>query len=334
MTMDQPGPSVTRTFLSAPSLACDLSWVLTVAQQPSRRPSFPFVSELLEGREALVRRVRAFWAGCSPETCFHEMQVLAHHAGALGETSPEALWDALEGALATVPTDIGLESETPEDRAVFLRRLQLLKDSPSLFGSYRELLREVWEPIDEIWQPAIPMLKESGSQVVAELEAGRGIGEVVGECCETFTAMLPDITRRVDAGHPFLVVPCLFFGRALYLEFPGLTVVGSGPKRHDVAARARTESLARRLKTVADPTRLALLHYLAATPSTVGDLASSFGLAQPTVSMHMKSLRASGLVRAERQAGRVQLSADPRAVEILVDELRKVLVQGPAPVTA
>ena len=38
---------------------------------------------------------------------------------------------------------------------------------------------------------------------------------------------------------------------------------------------ARTESLARRLKTVADPTRLALLHYLAGTPSTVGDLVTA-----------------------------------------------------------
>jgi DNA-binding transcriptional ArsR family regulator len=126
------------------------------------------------------------------------------------------------------------------------------------------------------------------------------------------------------------VIPCLFFGKGLYLEFPGLTVVGSGFRRDDAAARARTESLARRLKTVADPTRLALLHYLAATPSTVGDLATSFGLAQPTVSMHMKSLRGSGLVRSERKGGRVQLSADPEAVETLLEELRAVVVQSGA----
>ena len=76
---------------------------------------------------------------------------------------------------------------------------------------------------------------------------------------------------------------------------------------------------------MADPTRLALLHYLAGTPSTVGDLATSFGLAQPTVSMHMKSLRESGLVRSERKDGRVQLSADPGAVASMVDELRGVV---------
>ena len=65
----------------------------------------------------------------------------------------------------------------------------------------------------------------------------------------------------------------------------------------DVVARARTESVARRLKAVADPTRLAILHSLATAPSTVGELAVLFRIAQPTVSMHVKVLRESGLVQ-------------------------------------
>jgi ArsR family transcriptional regulator len=73
---------------------------------------------------------------------------------------------------------------------------------------------------------------------------------------------------------------------------------------------------------------LALLHFLASAPSTVSDLAHSFDLAQPTVSMHIKSLREAGLVRADRQGGKMQLSADPDAVERLLSELRAVVVQG------
>jgi DNA-binding transcriptional ArsR family regulator len=329
MTSDEPLiPPRKRTLLSAPSLATDLSWVLSVAMRPDWRPKFPMVAELLARREELSERVRTFWSDADPEVCFTEMQVLAHHAGALEETSPAALWKALDGAIATVPTDIGLESETPEDRVIILRRLERLKESPTLFGSYMDLLREVWEPIDEIWQASLPMLREAGSQVVAELEGGRSLGDLMGESCEIFNAMLSDISQRIDSGYPLLVVPCLFFGKSLYLEFPGLTLVGSGFKRNDAAARARTESLARRLKTVADPTRLALLHYLAGTPSTVGDLAISFGLAQPTVSMHMKTLRESGLVRSERRDGRVRLSADPDAVETMLNELRGVVIQN------
>ena len=327
MTMNEPvAESQRRTLHSAPSLAMDLSWVISVAVRPQWRPKFPAVFEHLAGREDLVERVRSFWSDCDHDTCFTEMQVLAHHAGALEETSPPALWAALEGAISTVPTDLALESESPEDRLVFLGRLARLKESPTLFRSYLDLLREVWEPIDGIWQPALPMLRQAGRQVVAEMEGGRTLTDVTrGESCEIFKARLGDITQRIDSGYPLLVVPCLFFGNSLYLEFPGLTLIGCGVKRNDAAARARTESLARRLKTVADPTRLALLHYLSETPSTVGDLATSFGLAQPTISMHMKSLRESGLVRSERKDGRMHLSADPGAVARLVDELRGVV---------
>jgi len=329
MTIDETtAPPRKRTLLSAPSLACDLSWILAVAVRPHWRPKFPMVREHLVGREELSERIRTFWSDADHETCFTEMQILAHHAGALEETSPEALWEALEGAILTVPTDLGLESESAEDRVIFLHRLERLKESPALFRSYMDLLREVWGPVDEMWQARLPLLKEAGRKVVAELESGRTLGDVMSKTCETFTSMLGDITERIDSGYPLLVVPCLFFGKSLYLEFPGLTVVGSGFQRNDAAARARTESLARQLKTVADPTRLALLHYLADTPSTVGDLAASFGLAQPTVSMHMKTLRESGLVRSERKDGRMRLSADPDAVETMLDELRGVVVQA------
>src|ERR1039458_363894 len=168
MTIDEPtAPPRKRTLLSAPSLACDLSWILSVAMRPHWRPKFPMVREYLVRREELSERVRTFWSDADHETCFTEMQILAHHAGALDETSPAALWDALERAVSTVPTDLGLESETAEDRAIFLHRLEKLKASPALFRSYMDLLREVWEPVDEMWQSRLPMLREAGWQVAA-----------------------------------------------------------------------------------------------------------------------------------------------------------------------
>ena len=81
------------------------------------------------------------------------------------------------------------------------------------------------------------------------------------------------------------------------------------------------------MKAVADPTRLALLHSLATAPSTVGDLAVLFRLAQPTVSMHVKVLRENGLVRSERKGGRLRLSADPAAMEALLADLRGAVLQ-------
>jgi len=334
MTMEEAATRpASRTYLSGPSLACDLTWILWVALKPEWRDNHPLASQILEQRDDVVDRIRAFWADTGPGICFTEVQILAHQAGALGETSPGALWAALESAVATVPTDLGLESESAEDRAVFLRRLERLKSSPTLVRSYLDLLRQVWDLVDDVWQEARPRLEEAGRRVVRQLEAGRGLGELVGDNCEAFRSWLPGINARIESGQPLLVVPCLFFGKSLYLEFPGLTLVGSGFERNDAEARARTEALARRLKTVADPTRLALLHYLAITPSTVGELATSFGLAQPTVSMHAKALRESGLVRAARQDGRLRLSADPEALENLLGELRGVVVQAGAGVT-
>lgn len=139
---------------------------------------------------------------------------------------------------------------------------------------------------------------------------------------------MPEILANVEAGVPLLFVPCLFFGSSMYIEMSGLIVIGIGVGHDDVVARARTESVARRLKAVADPTRLALLHSLASAPSTVGELAMLFRLAQPTVSMHVKVLRQNGLVRAERQDGRLRLSADAAAVELLLEELRQAVLRG------
>jgi ArsR family transcriptional regulator len=280
------------------------------------------------GREELAERVSDFWTDGRPETCFTEMQALAHHAGAITETDPARLWPALEAATASVPLDLGLESENPEDRDLILRRLEKLKGSPDLLHTYLDLLEEVWEPIDGIWQGALPQMEEEGRQVLAQLERGRALEELMASECETFHARLPEINARIQSGRSLLIVPCFFFGKSLYLEFPGLTLIGTGFTHSDMGARARTDSVARRLKTVADPTRLALLHYLARRPSTVGDLAITFGLAQPTVSMHIKLLRQTGLVTAARRDGRLHLRADPAATESLLDDLRRVVVQG------
>ena len=153
-----------------------------------------------------------------------------------------------------------------------------------------------------MWQQALPLLQEAGHQVLTQLERDRSLETVVPIGCDILRDRLPSIPADLDAGRvQLLFVPCLFFGSSLYLEFSGLIVIGTGVGQSDAAARARTESVARRLKAVADPTRLAILHSLATAPSTVGELAVLFRVAQPTVSMHVKVLRQSGLVRSERR---------------------------------
>ncbi len=332
MFIDEPPTETPRTVGATPSLACDLSWLLSVAARPTMQARYPQLAEIFDGREDLADRVRGFWGEGSEETCFTEMQILAHHADALSESDPGALWRAIAGAVATVPLDIDVPSESPEELETYLERFRMLKESPELVESYLDLLRAVWAPVNDMWQQALPLLHEAGRHVVAQFERDRSLDLVVPTGCDIYRARVPSLMADIGAGRmELLFVPCLFFGSSMYLEFSGLVVLGTGVGETDAVARARTESVARRLKAVADPTRLAILHSLATAPSSVGELALLFRLAQPTVSMHVKVLRQNGLVRSERQGGRLRLSADPTAVEALLGELRQAVLQGSGP---
>lgn len=335
MTTEDEHSAGRPVVAAAPSLACDLTWLLCLAARPTLRARYPLLAETFNGREHLVDSVRAFWDDVSCELGFTEMQVLAYHAGALTETDPGRLWGALEQAVATVPLDLQIASERPEERAVFLDRIRRLRESPALLASYLQLLQEMWRPVHDVWRQALPAMEEAGRHLIAQFERGRALDQLIPVGCETLEAQRPRILSNVNAGQlPLLFVPCLFFGSSMYLEFSGLVVIGSGVSRGDAEARARTESVAKRLKAVAEPTRLALLHSLASSPSTVGELAALFRLSQPTVSMHVKVLRQQGLVRTERRDGRLRLSADPTAVESLLDDMREAVLHGTAAVSA
>jgi DNA-binding transcriptional ArsR family regulator len=328
-----------------PSLATDLAWLLMTASSPSCRtkylervdPNPPPASMcggaalVFDDRPDLAERVRTFWGDTDEETSLTEVQILAHHAGAFDETDPDALWRAVERAVTTVPIDLDVASESEEDLVLFSDRLRRLKEDPALVRSYLDLLAEVWAPVNDMWQLWLPAMEEAGRHFVSQYERRTSLDVLITPGCDIFRERLPEIVSDIDGGKPVDFVPCLFFGSSLYLDFPDLVVIGIGVGAGHEQARARTESVARRLKAVADPTRLAILHSLASAPSTVGELATLFRLAQPTVSMHVKVLRQSGLVQSERQGGRLRLSADPGAVESLLDDLRGAVLEGTAP---
>jgi DNA-binding transcriptional ArsR family regulator len=336
MITEEERPATAKSVTSAPSLACDLSWLLHVAARPSMQARYPQLAEMFNGREDLADRVRTFWGDGGEDNCFTEMQVLAHLGGALRTTDPDTLWRAIETVAPVAPTELDMPSESPEEIEVVLHRMAQLKESAALRRTYVELLQEVWMPVHGTWKQALPVIDESGRHMVAQYERGQSLDTLITPGCDIMRERISLVVAGVEEGRPLLFVPCLFFGSSMYLEFPDLYVVGIGVGQGDAAARSHTESVARRLKAVADPTRLALLHSLASSPSTVGELAVLFRLAQPTVSMHVKVLRQNGLVRSERVGGRLRLSADPAAVDSLLDDMRAAVLEGaaPAPVPA
>ena len=325
-----------------PSLASDLAWLLLTATSPSVRTQYlervdasPPPASMCGGaalafddRPDLEERVSTFWGDTDDETSFTEMHILAHYAGALDATNPDMLWAALEQAIPTVPLDLHLPSESEEELSLFSDRFRRLKESPALVRSYLDLLAEVWAPVNDMWQQWLPAMEQAGRHFVSQYERRTSLDVLITPSCDILRERLPEIASDIAGGKPVDFVPCLFFGSSLYLDFPDLVVIGIRVGHGDEQARARTESVARRLKAVADPTRLAILHSLAAAPSSVGELAAVFRLAQPTVSMHVKVLRQSGLVHSERDSGRMRISADAGAVESLLVDLRDAVLQG------
>jgi ArsR family transcriptional regulator, arsenate/arsenite/antimonite-responsive transcriptional repressor len=70
-------------------------------------------------------------------------------------------------------------------------------------------------------------------------------------------------------------------------------------------SRAEAERLSRTLKAIADPARLQVLSYLRSQPNGEAcacDLVEPLGLAQPTVSHHLKVLYEAGVLEREKRA--------------------------------
>jgi DNA-binding transcriptional ArsR family regulator len=72
---------------------------------------------------------------------------------------------------------------------------------------------------------------------------------------------------------------------------------------------------------LADPTRRAILARLAQGDATVNELVSPFGLAQPTISKHLKVLERAGLVSRGRTAQYRPARLNPAPLEQAVQWL-------------
>ena len=80
----------------------------------------------------------------------------------------------------------------------------------------------------------------------------------------------------------------------------------------------QADDLSRRLKALADPTRLRLLSMIGARQggeACVCDLTEPLDLSQPTISHHLKVLREAGLVTSRRRGTWVHYALVPEALE-------------------
>lgn len=328
-------PSSTSPRVSVmPSVAIEIEWSLASAENADYRRDNALLAAVYEKDPYLQGRVRAMWGPGEEISCggFLELMVLAHHGGLLFSTDAEALVDRLDTLCVTLPADpeeLPLDSETPDDRDAVLARLARLRESPGLRRTYVQLVRDVWAAIQHDWE-------QSGRRAVeVAVSARRALGakgadwhEVARSECDVAELL----ERTVGALGPegeVVVVPAFYTHKGLLVDLPGVVVVGVRTDNTGAQARARTEALARRLKAISDPTRLAMLDALRNGPRTVSQIASTFSLAQPTVSNHVKVLRDAGLVTDQKDGTRRNLVVQPQVVEELLDSLHDVLSGAP-----
>ena len=92
--------------------------------------------------------------------------------------------------------------------------------------------------------------------------------------------------------------------------------------------RRAADDLAEAFKALADPTRVAIINRLStASAACVCDLTATFELSQPTISHHLRILRAAGLIEVERRGTWAYYRLVPEAIE----RLRHVLVGSSQP---
>ncbi|HVY03649.1 MAG TPA: metalloregulator ArsR/SmtB family transcription factor [Caulobacterales bacterium] len=76
------------------------------------------------------------------------------------------------------------------------------------------------------------------------------------------------------------------------------------------------------MRALGDPTRRAVYERIAECgEATVSALVEGVDVSQPAVSQHLKALRAAGLVSERREGRFVRYSAEPKALEPLIDWL-------------
>lgn len=78
------------------------------------------------------------------------------------------------------------------------------------------------------------------------------------------------------------------------------------------------DALAALAKALAHPARIRILRLLLATPGCIGgDIVEAVGLAQSTVSEHLRLLRAAGIIRGRIDGPRICYGMNPAALEPL-----------------
>jgi ArsR family transcriptional regulator len=306
----------------------------------------PWIAELDAANRGLVDDLMAFWpdAGLAtlpngePYREWGELLVGASRAGVLVSPDPgPSIARAVESLTESFETP-PLASEPPDVHGLVDRRISFLRHEPAARARYRSLLERFWAVVEPYWErQGRREAQSTATELQTRLRHENDLRRLVpGNTFVHKDIFQPQIAAARARGELYLVALGLGGEGQLYWALPGMVFVGVGSGVGEKLARRRerAEHAAGRFKVLSDPTRLAILAELLNCDdvTTVTELASLFGLSQPTVSVHMKMLREAGLVTAEREGNQVSYSAsDATLREFVEGALEETLRKGSRP---
>ncbi len=299
------------------------------------KPVPQWVNEVSAANPEFVQKLLAFWVGPGLDQVHGrtypecgELLVAAWQMNQLFTPSTDVFLDGLDATFAAGVPVPHLASEPDEVVSLIRRRLEFLARDAASRTTYISLTRQFYGLMRGYWEEnGRAAAERAAEEIRAAARAGTDLRSVLTGNGFVHKDEFQEQMAAARARHQLVVVPLGLAGAGnFFWSFPDLVIVGSGTESADkeVRRRQRAERVATKLKVLADPTRVGILFELLRPTwhsATVTELASQFGLSQPTVSVHVKMLREAGLAHPERDGNQVQYTSNNATIESYIAEV-------------
>jgi DNA-binding transcriptional ArsR family regulator len=196
-------------------------------------------------------------------------------------------------------------------------------------SAWLQLIKDVWSAVSEQWsRDGRPAVGAYEWDLRGKFARSHSYADVAALLKCDLDGMLPRLVREYSGEEKPVVMMASWFARKTFvMGLDDCLLVGHAAPSGGVGPTAETRNRARRFKALGDSTRLAILESAARYPKTVGELAGEMGVAQPTVSNHVRILRDAGLLGPVDDEPR-RLGPHAEALKCLADELLRVAAPG------
>lgn len=260
-----------------------------------------------------------------PAVTFHSPHFPAGPRETLQRVAERGAWD--EEDLALLDEEL-VDREWGKHKKDMVATLELWTEPEPTGERYLAALRAYYEVFFAEEEKRIRPILQAAADRALEMAGRLSLADLLEELSQGlhFTE-LPELDE--------LVLAPSFWSTPLVADHelaPGRRLFVYGARPSDVSlvpGEPVPDDLHRRLKALADPTRLRILHYLSGEPQTPSSLARKLRLRAPTVVHHLHVLRLSRLIRLTMEAeGKRRYAARPEAIDQVFANLQHFIERG------